>query len=919
MTHSLRLVTFTILVVALLAAGRASAHKGAGEPLFVAQNGADRGRCLEEATPCRSLSYALSVAGKGAEIRIAAGTYAIENPEDLFHVMSGMVDVSGGFTRRGGRFAERKGITTLTGVPPQFRQRFRDRGFNVVSDRKALDGRKAAEAEKLIALHAQLKSGASAGPCIGGMAGTLACESVDLLAHFSFEDVSAAPASTTDVWGFVDLNTGREYAIVGYDIGTAVIDVTDPENPLEVGFIDGQPAFWRDIKVYQLFDATSGRWRSYAYVTTDGSTDGLFVIDMSDLPHAIRKTNYSSDFTAAHNVYATATDYSTGLALTDNAPTLAISGSSLGGGQFRAYSLQNPASPAFVAGASTFDYMHDASSLIISDSRKDTQCENGDAWCEVLVDFNEKTVDVWDITTASTPVRLSRTPYTGAAYVHSGWWSEDRQYVFVHDEQDEQFFGLNTTVRVFSIADLRNPQLVGEWSGPTRAIDHNGFVRGNRYYISNYARGLTVLDITDPAKPEAVGSLDTYPFSDTSSFVGAWGAYPFYFSGTIAISDIDSGLYLARDRSIDVPQGRFSFHAPSYAAEEGQTPQLVVQRSGGSNGSVSVGFEVVHATADGADYHLQSGIQAGTLNWPAGDAGDRSIDFIPANDGVPEGLERLLVRLVDPTGGATLDSRNVAHVFISDPGAVPEVGFFADSLTIAERGFATAVLVLQRHGSAIGAASVDFALTAGDATAGTDFIGETSGTVSWPPGDGEPKNLLFGIVDDGSSEDTEFFEVTLTNATGAGIRGAATAAVEILNGRGVNVAPNAVAGASQTVVGGTVVTLDGGQSNDPDGDGLTFEWEQTGGTPVSLSNTTSAVTQFTSPTVTSDTMLQFRVTVADPSELSDSATTTVTVTTTSSGSGSGGGSISVLFVLLSVAAVAVRAGRIKRTYRKDGA
>jgi choice-of-anchor B domain-containing protein len=906
MTHSLRFVTLTILVGALLAAGRTSAHKGAGEPLFIAQDGADRGRCLDEAEPCRSLSYALSVAGKGAEIRIAEGTYAIENPEDLFHVVSGMIDVNGGFTR-GTRFAQRNGITTLTGVPPQFRQRFRDRGFNVVSDRKAFEGPKAAEAEKLIALHTQLKSGASAGPCTGGMAGDLACESVDLLAHFSFEDVSAAPTSATDVWGFVDLNTGREYAIVGYNIGTAVVDVTDAENPLEVGFIDGQPAFWRDIKVYQLFDAASARWRSYAYVTTDGSTDGLFVIDLSDLPHAIRKTNYSSDFVAAHNVYATATDYSTGLALTANAPSLAISGSSLGDGQFRAYSLQNPASPSLIAGATTLDYMHDASSLIITDSRKDTQCENGGDWCDVLLDFNETTVDVWDITNAPSPVRLSRTPYTNAAYVHSGWWSEDRQHVFVHDELDEQNFGLNTTVRVFSIADLRNPQLVGEWSGPTRAIDHNGFVRGNRYYISNYARGLTVLDITDPANPEDVGSLDTYPFSNTSSFVGAWGAYPFYFSGTIAVSDIDSGLYLARDRTIEVPQGRFSFDAPSYAAEESQPGQLVVQRSGGSSGSVSVGFEVVHATADGADYQ----IQAGTLDWPAGDAGDRGIDLMPANDGDPEGLERLLVRLVNPTGGATLDSQNVAQVFVSDPGATPEVGLFADSITIAERGFATAVLVLQRHGSAVGAASVDYAITGGDATAGTDFTGQTSGTVSWTPGDGEPKNLLFRIVDDGGSEDTEFFEVTLTNATGAGIRGAATAAVEILDGRGVNVAPNAVAGAGQTVVGGALVTLDGGQSNDPDGDSLMFEWEQTGGTAVSLNNTTSAVAQFTSPTVTSDAMLQFRLTVTDQSDLSDSATTTVTVTRENSGGGgSGGGGISALFILFCLAAM------VRRTYRK---
>jgi hypothetical protein len=230
------------------------------------------------------------------------------------------------------------------------------------------------------------------------------------------------------------------------------------------------------------------------------------------------------------------------------------------------------------------------------------------------------------------------------------------------------------------------------------------------------------------------------------------------------------------------------------------------------------------------------------------------------------------------------------------------------------------VLVLQRHGSAIGAASVDFAITGGDATTGTDFSGQTSGTVNWMPGDGEPQNLLFSIVDDGSSEDPEFFEVTLTNATGAGIRGVATAAVEILNGRGFNVAPNAVAGASQTVVEGTVVTLDGGQSNDPDGDSLTFEWEQTSGTPVSLSSATSAVAQFTAPAVMSDTMLQFRLTVTDPLSLRDSATTTVTVTRANSGGGrSGGGSISALFIVLCLAIVASRSARVRRTYRKDDA
>ena len=903
MTDSIGLATLAIVIGAFLSLDQARAHSGAGVPLFVAEDGSDSGGCLDEASPCRSLSYALSMAGKGAEIRIAEGSYPVENPEDLFHVVSGMIDVTGGFQRSGRRFVERRGVSTLTGVPPQFRALLKNRGFNVVSDRKAIEGPQAAEAEKLLGLHRQLKAGLPASPCVGGMAGDLSCESVDLLAHFSFDDVSATPASATDVWGFVDLNTGREYAIIGYNIGTAVVDVSDPEHPREVGFVDGQPAFWRDIKVYQRFDAAAGRWRAFAYVTTDGSTDGLFVIDMSDLPHAIRKVNYASDFNAAHNVYATNTDYSTGLALTAAAPTLAISGSSIGSGQYRAYSLADPAAPSFVAGAGTPDYMHDASSIIITDARKDSQCINAGAWCEVLLDFNELTIDVWDITDPASPARLSRTPYPNARYVHSGWWSEDRQFVFVHDELDEQQIGLNTTVRVFSIANLNTPVQAGEWTGPTRAIDHNGFVRGNRYYISNYARGLTVLDITDPAEPVDVGSLDTYPFSDNTAFVGAWGTYPFFFSGTIAISDIDTGLYLARDRSVEVVQGQLSFGSPSYAGDEGQSVPLIVQRTGGTTGAVSVAFEVVHATADADDCQVSSG----TLDWPDGDASNRAIDMALVNDASTEGLEHLLVRLVDPRGGATLGPPNVASIYASDPGSASEVGFFADSVEIAERGFATAVLVLQRRGSAVGAASVDFAMGVGDAVAGADFDGPTSGTVAWSAGDGEPKTLLFTITDDDLDEETEFAEVILSNAAGAAILGSPSATVAIANGSGSNLAPNAVAGASQTVSGGATVTLNGDQSNDPDGDSLTFQWTQTTGPQVALSDATTAVARFTAPTVSSDTMFRFTLTASDSAGLSDSATTVVTVMT----SGGGGGGVSVVLILLCLTTLARRAVTIR--------
>jgi hypothetical protein len=325
------------------------------------------------------------------------------------------------------------------------------------------------------------------------------------------------------------------------------------------------------------------------------------------------------------------------------------------------------------------------------------------------------------------------------------------------------------------------------WTGTTGAIDHNGFVRGNRYYMSNYSRGLTILDISNITSIEQVGYFDTFPGSDGNAFVGAWGAYPFFHSGNVAISDIDSGFYMLADRSLDVAEGRLGFSARSYGGNEGGQLQLPVRRLAGSTGSVSVGYEILAATADAADVLGGSGV----LNWGNGDAADKIITLDLLGDAdTTEGLERLFVKLVAPAGGATLDPQNIANVYIAEAGATASVGFAATQVQMGERGFATAVAVVQRSGNAAGAASVDYAISAGDATAGVDFVGTTAGTINWADGDALPKSLEFAIVDDGIAEPDEFFVLTLSNATGADIGARSTLRVVLADGTGQNNAPN---------------------------------------------------------------------------------------------------------------------------------
>jgi hypothetical protein len=59
------------------------------------------------------------------------------------------------------------------------------------------------------------------------------------------------------------------------------------------------------------------------------------------------------------------------------------------------------------------------------------------------------------------------------------------------------------------------------------------------------------------------------------------------------------------------------------------------------------------------------------------------------------------------------------------------------------------------------------------------------------------------------------------------------------------------------------VTLDGSKSSDPDGDALSYKWEQTGGSPVTLSSAVAAKPSFTAPAGANT--LTFKLTVSDGS------------------------------------------------------
>ena len=80
----------------------------------------------------------------------------------------------------------------------------------------------------------------------------------------------------------------------------------------------------------------------------------------------------------------------------------------------------------------------------------------------------------------------------------------------------------------------------------------------------------------------------------------------------------------------------------------------------------------------------------------------------------------------------------------------------------------------------------------------------------------------------------------------------------------VNMPPIADAGVDQEVESGTLVTLNGGNSKDPEGEPLKYSWVQTTGSPVILGGKDKATATFTMPdTISADTIYTFKLVVTD--------------------------------------------------------
>lgn len=882
-----------IMILAMGYSQGVQAHAEHDKARFVANNGENQGSCNNRFRPCKTVTYAAQKANKGDTILVAQGEYIIESVQDLLYFTGQIVPVLGGFNQVEQYQGQNPDayITSIVGVPAKYAEQLSNQGFHVIRDTKSLT-KLSLQGKGLNVSQLQLMQQQQLNiPCVAGSADGFACHNMSLLAHIPLADLPNNPNSANDIWGHVDLNTEKEYAIIGLTNGVAVVDVTIPTTPEVIGSITGLSSGWRDIKVYQFFDTSTLRWQAYAYATTEAN-EGLTIIDLNDLENGISLVRRQTTDRSAHNIYISNVDYGLNIALAGQVPAVHILGSNNFGGSFRSYGLSDPETlgSTYTNSLGTRnDYTHDAASLTINDARAQTDCvQANNTDCLVILDFNEKSLRIWDHTDENQAIELGSSSYPNAEYTHSGWWSEDKQYVLVHDELDEQEFGLNTTVNIFDISSLSTPTLVSTWSGPTRAIDHNGFVRGNRYYMSNYERGLTVLDITDPSAPVEVGFFDTYPVSDNTGFNGAWGVYPFLPSGNILVSDINSGLYIIQDQTLESDTGNIAFASKQLSVDEGQSASIVVTKTG--NGASTISYEILPGSADLEDIVLTSG----ELQWTTNDNQPQSILLQTNIDMLDEITETVFIRLFDPRNGATLVNPSITTVQIIDALQQGQIVFATDEVTVKETD-PTVQIAVTRQGGSDGNISVTYALSSGTAILGAD-ANSSSGTLEWLDTDSADQFIDISLINDNETEAQETLMLTLSADESNELGNQSTINIVIRDDES-NQAPTSSAGEDSEVNTRQSVTL-AGSGLDPEDQLLSYLWQQISGSNVTINNADNPQASFTAPSAAG--ILEFSLTITDDFGLTSSDNIVITVIATNTGSpsnSSGGGSAYGLILL----------------------
>ncbi|KAA3637410.1 MAG: choice-of-anchor B family protein, partial [Calditrichaeota bacterium] len=310
------------------------------------------------------------------------------------------------------------------------------------------------------------------------------------LASFQFSNHNGS-----DCWGWKD-PSGNQYAMMGVSGALVFVNATTQQIVDTVLTTD---CVWQDIKTYQ----------HYAYSVSECNS-GLYVMDLQYLPDSVHVITVGpvgpGGELSSHNIFI---DTIAGYLYAEGSPASET---------IHIFDLANPESPSYLTGFSnTLESVHDF--YVMSDTI-------------YIASGGFPTMDVYDMADKFNPALIYRIVVPNAGYVHNVWPSDDRRFVVTTEETNGK------TIKIWYVEDQNDIRLVSEFLAPN-GLAHNAHIEGNFLFLSHYASGVRVWDISNPTCPKEIAIADL-------SNDNCWGVYPHTGDSLVYSSHLDGRFFIHR-------------------------------------------------------------------------------------------------------------------------------------------------------------------------------------------------------------------------------------------------------------------------------------------------------------------------------------------------------------------------------------
>ena len=245
--------------------------------------------------------------------------------------------------------------------------------------------------------------------------------------------------------------------------GLVVIDVSDPEHPVEVGSLGAPIGEPRGIAVSGDNVYVAGYFRELG--------GGIRVIDVGDPAHPAAMGFYRMDNTIFSIAAMSDFVYVTGWGM-----------------DFRVLNFNDPERPVEVGSA---DASGTTSGVVLVDDYAYVASQNGGLY-------------LFDLRDPAQPVEISRTPGDAGPVAVAG------EYVYMALQ--------GNGVRIVDVSDRANPFEVLIYHTPGTA--HAVAAEGSYLYVADWDAGLRMVDVRDPSHPREIGFVDTPGYAGGVAIAG---------------------------------------------------------------------------------------------------------------------------------------------------------------------------------------------------------------------------------------------------------------------------------------------------------------------------------------------------------------------------------------------------------------